>query len=308
MACALTVVCRMNEDYLVRNSDQNDNRVEAWSIKRLPFEPKGWLQQFRRDLQEAVRGLVVAPEQVLHGVYQSEARDLCDAENALFYNVGSGPFARAARRGLRFERAYAPPPHSTEVPGARHYYQYRAAEQVDEFGFWERGRTLAEWESATFATLGALADLATVWHHIHQGHARLDMMRPTDSTSFGIAAILHAPIGKVPRLANLVKGTFDGVVSAFHVHDGSAIAEVSRRLARQMALTPDEIADRLIDHRRSVLGQRNLVRPRTPDSVHWYPGDDLCVAGELRTEPSATTSNWQLTGAIFEVRPRFISS
>jgi hypothetical protein len=128
------------------------------------------------------------------------------------------------------------------------------------------------------------------------------------STPFGITAILHAPVGKAPRLANLVKGTFDGVASAFHVHDGSAIAEVSCRLARQIAMTPDEIADRLMDNRRSILGQRNLVRPRAPDRIHWYPGDDHCVAGELLTTPSATNHNWQLTGAIFDVHPSFIST
>lgn len=62
---------------------------------RLPYQPRGWLRDFRRELGTACRTLVAGPPQILHATYSSEDRSLVDLENALTYNLGTG---RSARR------------------------------------------------------------------------------------------------------------------------------------------------------------------------------------------------------------------
>ena len=278
--------------------------VEAWSTERIQFPPVGWQTRFRERLAAAIDTLDIPPGAVLHAEYASGSRELCDAENVLFYNIGARPFAEAARSGLRFERRFDLPPASTEVPDARHYYRYRAAAPEEEFRNWVRGRILVKWEAGPFHTVREMGDLAHVWRRVHEGRSMLGVEPPAAAAPFGIAATLYTQPGSAPRLAGVVKTIFDGVVSAFHVHDGSALDEVSGRLARKLPLAREEIAARLMDRRQAVLGERVLIRPRQPDSVHWYPGDDLCVGGALITEPDEGTTGWRLSGSIFELLAR----
>jgi len=96
------------KSYTVKYQPQN-NSAEAWSVQRLPFEPKGWQIDFRNDLRIAIHCLQSHPGQILHGIYAGPPSGLCDTENILFYNVGSGHFTSLVTAGLRFERGYSYP-------------------------------------------------------------------------------------------------------------------------------------------------------------------------------------------------------
>jgi hypothetical protein len=91
--------------YLIRMDHERGRYVEAWTTHRLPFEPRGWLVAFRDELRAALAVLQAGAGEIVHAVYTSPDTARCDTENVLFYNVGSGALAGAARHGLRFERA-----------------------------------------------------------------------------------------------------------------------------------------------------------------------------------------------------------
>src|SRR5436190_11598556 len=81
------------------------NRVEAWSVRRLPFEPTGSMPSLRDSLRAAILGLHDDASGSVRAVYASLSTDFCDAENVLLYNVGPSRFARLATRRLTFERS-----------------------------------------------------------------------------------------------------------------------------------------------------------------------------------------------------------
>src|SRR5207237_6008038 len=70
--------------------------VEAWSVRRLPFEPTGALLELRSALRQALSSLTnrAGPGYRLSAVYRSVGTDLVDAENVLLYNVGAACFGR----------------------------------------------------------------------------------------------------------------------------------------------------------------------------------------------------------------------
>lgn len=76
----------MAERYRVRHI--GDRTVVAWSTRRLPFEPAGWLLEFRRTLRAAVTALEAPAGTPLTAIYASADRSPCDVENVLVYNVG----------------------------------------------------------------------------------------------------------------------------------------------------------------------------------------------------------------------------
>ncbi len=67
-----------------------DERVDAWSAVRLPFEPKGWLRDYRSELQSALRSMKATSTSVLYAEYAAPDAAFADLENVLLYNVGSG--------------------------------------------------------------------------------------------------------------------------------------------------------------------------------------------------------------------------
>ena len=101
----------------------------------------------------------------------------------------------------------------------------------------------------------------------------------------------------------MIKGVFDGIISAFHVHDGSQLNEISARLACQLGDEAAQIAEDLTEEKMAFLGNRKLVWLRQR-GVQWGPADDHCVAGELIFEPQSGRHPWTLSGEIYELKEK----
>ena len=74
------------------------HRVEAWSTIRLPFEPNGWLLDYRNELRTALRAMRTTQVSILLAEYATPDDEFADLENVLLYNVGSGAYSHLARR------------------------------------------------------------------------------------------------------------------------------------------------------------------------------------------------------------------
>ncbi|HXH89189.1 MAG TPA: hypothetical protein VNI55_11370 [Gaiellaceae bacterium] len=274
--------------------------MELWSGRRLPFEPSGWLRLLRAELRVAVSQLEDDGESLLHALYASEQRDACDAENILFYNVGSTCFSASTRRGLRFERTCELPKSPRGmVEGATHYHRYWLAPRGGEFISWQTSRTTASWEAPTLPLTGTTKP-ATVWLAVKRGTRVLHHEAREPIGRFGLRLRVGVPSVATARAITLVKPILDGVISAFHTHDGSTETEVVKRLATQTDADEAELTEHLRSSRFGVLGRRRLLHLRG-SSIQWNPADDHCVACELLIQGS---DGWSISGDLFEVVAR----
>ena len=255
----------------------------------------------RVALAEAVRALDAGATGVLHAIYASDSRDLCDAENVLLYNVGPANFAAAAPVGLRFERSYdvpdAPNGHSSDLV---HYHRYWIAPLSGGLANRRRGATVAAWSSARCGALSPEPKPGPVWYAIKK--ADRDMRGEIGSGEFGLTVTARGPAGHAPNAARLVKPLFDGIISAFHAYSGPPIlAELSERIGRALEVEPTEVLALLTDESSGALDSRAVVRLHGLSGVAWNPADERCVAGELRIEADSTATEWELAGELFVV-------
>jgi len=303
------------EEIVQRNLESNlyviapgSRSVEVWSVERLPFEPKGWLSRLRSDICFAVRGIHCGPSHLLHAVYVSPIREVCDVENILFYNVGIGCFARSYNAGLRFERVFSQPPaplRPMDRP-AQHYHHYEAVAKETGFEHWMPTETLVRW-NARIPTryMTTLLNPSHIWYWMKRGSTELVNRPHQVPTQFGLSMTICAPSGSVPNLVALLKPLLDGVVAAFHQHDGTMQAEVAGRLAHVLGVRSIEVVAYLNENTDAVLGRRRLLWPWR-NSIQWNPADDCCVAGELLFN-SSTKDSLGLSGELFEVRETAVS-
>lgn len=261
--------------YEVR-SDGN-RLVEGWAQQRLPFEPKGWMKDFRTSLNVAIRGLVAGPGEALHATYTNPQTDRVDIENALIYNVGIGAFRRSAHTGLSFERSFADPiPH---WPHLTHHYRYEIAPLSQPLGGWPRGQLLAEWTSR-LASLGPDTKPDTVWWATK--HAELSIHADTHQAGwFGLHLEVQGPeTGR--SLADIVKPLADGSIAAFQSHTtGPDVPELADRVARSLGVDSGAVAEALCDETNTALKGHRLLWKRGL-RVQWNPADERCVSAVLR--------------------------
>ena len=273
------------------------DQVEVWSVTRLPFEPQGWLLEMRGCIREAVRSMRCGPQELLEGVYTSQDRSLCDAENVLLYNIGTSYFAGLCGSGLRFNRSFSSPPEPPQdfqgIP--LHHMSYRTVPIDEPFAL--QRRTIAK--CRTELELGTSLGVAEIWLAVRHGEITV-----TSSASaprpFGVSATLKVPGTRIPNAAGLTKSLLDGLLCAFHVHDGSMLEEVTRRIAERLGIAEHDVARHLMEREQAVLGRRRLVTP-WGRSVQWNPADDLCVAAEVLVGRINESERTVLTAELFEV-------
>jgi len=140
--------------------------------------------------------------------------------------------------------------------------------------------------------------MTQVWHAIRTGPA--EVSGPVQvGDAFGLILDVSAPYPA--RLASVLKPLIDGVVAAFHRHDGSDLPELARRVGTPLGVDPVLAGQLLTGDDRSVLGQRRLVWRRAA-SVQWNPGDDHLLAARITAAAgSGPARDWTVEGRI--VRP-----
>ena len=286
--------------YIVRVAD-SEPLVEAWSSRRLPYEPKGWLLHLRAELRTAIAPLQAGTEQVLHAVYGSMDTTPCDAENILIYNVGPGYVAAAGAHGLRLERTTAVPPAPEPLAaGTPHYHRYELVGRDAGFHHWRQEAELAAWTNIVVPPLKDTTRLATIWWQLRTG-ALLHHSQPlTTPSRFGLRLALTVPAGARFRLPSALKPLLDGTIAAFHAHTGDD-AEPLTRVASALGQDAEGTARLLRDDTRAVLGRRCLVW-NWSDGVQWNPADDQCETLEIlvQTHPQPT---WLCSGSLFTPQP-----
>jgi hypothetical protein len=273
--------------------------VEAWSSKRLPYKPKGWLASLRAELRGTLPALYGGPDHVLAAVYGSPDPAPCDVENVLLYNVGAHALRVVAAHGLRLERSYGCPEPPAPLAGTgRHYVRYCCSPRAAGFQAWTEERVLASWSAVPMPALSEATKPAAVWFALAAAEVEATQaLGPQEP--FGLRLKLEVPRTERVAPAKIVKPLVDGTISALHCHDGRALAEISRRLVEEIEAPGEKIAARLMDDRYAVLGSRRLLWPRA-EGVQWNPADDRCVALGLQIDRGDRLC---LSGRLFAVAP-----
>jgi hypothetical protein len=285
--------------YVMGDTDKK-SVAEAWSIQRLPFEPKGWLIELRNDLREAIHNITSQPNQVLHAIYGAAQSDsVCDVENILFYNVGGKQFSPLTTYGIRFERrfSYPEPPQMLESTNLHyHYYTMEAANEA--FSYWQIRRSLAEWENVKVSR--PASQLMNIWYSIKSNSLKTLYIPERIPKQFGLTITIKIPTTDKGNVSSLTKPIIDGVVSAFHAYKGNDVEVLSQRLADKLNKKTDTIADLLLRKDRAIFGERQVVRPHGSDGVKWDPADDLCLAAEIFAQPYSG-KDWLISGKLYEI-------
>lgn len=289
-------------NFVVTGPTAGNESVEAWSTKRLPFEPTGWAKDLRADLRSALKQLARSAGTILEASYVSTDRSMCDVENVLLYNVGSGSFADTTRTGLRFERAFEEPP--TAPPGLRggvlHYHQYRLTGLDSTFHHWKAGTRKAKW-AALLPDVNEMT-ASSVWLCMKRGQAEVTETAAADATALMLKATVRVPRETRTNAARLIKPLFDGILASFHAHDGSEVAKVSARLSEALDTGSGKIEKLLLDRDREVLGMRRLLWPWRK-TVQWNPADDRIVAAELLVTVAEPGLSMQVEGELIVAAP-----
>lgn len=288
--------------YIVQYSPQN-KAVEGWSVKRLPFEPKGWLIDFRNDLRTAIHSLRSHPGQILSAVYATAQSGFCDIENILFYNVGPSHFTSLMNAAVSLERCYShpDPPYPLNSPHL-HYHRYTMKDAHGDFSSWQTGNLAAAWEDIEIAQSSGKIRATNIWYRLRSHPLKTLHMPACPLTQFGLSITVTVPDTITVTLAPLMKPVIDGVVSAFHAYRGAEIERISQWLGTELGRAPHEIADLLQHPGQAVLGERRVVYPYR-NSCKWDPADELCLAAELFLQPR-TGKDWLMSGKLYELQYR----
>jgi hypothetical protein len=149
--------------------------------------------------------------------------------------------------------------------------------------------------------------LAQVWLALSRAEAEVATVARLPDTTFAVRVRVRPPQGVRPVWGGLVKGIFDGVITAFQSHsDTTSLADVAKRISTIISVDTTAIEQYLLDERRAVLGVVPKLASAYRDGVKWDPSDHCCVAGELlAAAPVGRT--WAIKGEVIEVsRPDVI--
>ena len=282
-------------------------RVEVWSDVPPSFQPKGWKADLRDEVAGAVQHMSCSPDQMLDAYYYSRDRIKADAENVLFYNIGTSAFQSAGSSAIRFTRVFADPPVAPGRDPRRVYLKYEIVSLEAPSQIWELlPAPLARWERVPlilpprswWPNSGTPAGL--YWLSMKQAQPQLGEGRWDGF--FALDLTLHGP--NAVNLPDVIKPVVDGLVASFQSHDGPIADAALSKLKRQLGVSaPDDDVLRawLSDSERAVLGaQKDLARPK--GSALWNPRDHDCVLCRLRLAHERA-GGWYLSGVLNGVVP-----
>jgi hypothetical protein len=242
--------------------------VTAWSLRRLAFEPRGEMLEFRRALRAALKALEPVTGTGLVAIYLSPNDEFVDVENVALYNIGAGAYGHLTAAGLYCERLAS--------PDDRHHLRYR----VDLLPSPPASRLLAR---AT-ATVPADAHAPGPWWAQFRPGVEVVDFEGLENGAFTVdVSILGPPAGT--RVAGVVKPMLDGLVSALHRHDGRGRDDLLPRLSHLG--DPEALWTALCAPAAAVLGTRRLVRVHGAN-IAWNPADERCNAFRVRVVPGSS--------------------
>jgi hypothetical protein len=257
----------------------DSGRVEAWSVTRLPYEPRGALLAYRAALRTALRALEPSHEPGVGFVatYGSPDDAFVDVENVCLYNVGTGAYSHLVTGGLACQRANS--------SDGRHHLTYEIAELPSPA---RGGQVLA----TMTASLRRVSHSPGQWWAVLRPEIQQEAHGHTGSFT---ADVVLRGRWTAPAIAGAVKPMLDGVICALHAHDGTHDS-LRERLAELGE--PDLVWAALCDVDRAVLAPpRRLLHPHG-NAVAWNPADDMLTAFRVVSEATNTPA-LSITATVF---------
>jgi hypothetical protein len=106
-----------------------------------------------------------------------------------------------------------------------------------------------------------------------------------------------------------VKPALDGIISAYHSHEGSDGVAESLRLEAAGIGTAERLQEHLLDRRWAALGARRLVKPFGAAGVQWNPADEFCVSAHITLGTGSAIADehparWRLSAELTEAHRR----
>jgi hypothetical protein len=241
-----------------------NNEVNFYSNVRLQFSPKKADQKDLDDLKEAIMNLNCPDGQILVAdLTSSDDGSGYDAENILFYNVGSGPFSKIAKAGIRFKRHLEDPRQGKY----HHRYHFKAISETSL-------KTPLMAFEFSLSKLNSSTKAAEVWWAAAEGVIRANMAVSEPFSAFEMGIDITAPNGSIHNLTGIIKALLDGTISSLHFDqnvDDERIQELVAALKNKDA-NVHQVKPKITDTRNRILGQRdNLIGTK---KLIWNPADD----------------------------------
>ncbi len=288
-------------DYYIKCPDDDFNIVELWSTKRLPFEPKGSLYDMRNSLIEAISQMKIIDDAFMRATYCSAVKELCDLENILLYNIGTGKFNKLCRKGFILERSFKSVPYAVgDLNNYQHYQRYEITSSLQTTLFWNVEKVLASWENILIDKITSDIKPHKYWKAMKENKVTV-FTNEAYRGLFGLEIQITLPKKNRFNLASVVKSMIDGIIAGFHVYKGRNTELVSKRLAEKLSLDKSFITDLLVDKSMAVLGERNLLHP-FQNYVQWNPADDKCVAIKITCQYNDERTKPSISGCLYAAK------
>jgi hypothetical protein len=249
-------------DYFISTTE---SRIQLWLPRRLPLQPTGTQLEARKKLSDAIKDLRALNNFILSACYSSLDSSICDVENVLLYNVGTGAFSRATPFGIKIRRSRFVP---AECPNGETFPHYH------EYTFIQAPQRPQDTNSSTFQFSTASFSSSTKPHDVWWWATAAES---TPHQPILGRFSLHVELGistPIKNVAAVLKPILDGIVAAMH-KDSNPHATAVERLAKRTGWQVEEIFSRLQTPPNPFLGRRTVLRPYQ-DFVKWDPADHLC--------------------------------
>lgn len=280
--------------YYLERSMQN-SLIQLWSKAKLSSEATGWLLDMKRSLQNELRR--VRGKGYLYANFVSNRMEYFEIDNLLFNQVGNAFFSNLAVRGLCYERLYKRPPLVDKVSQYPYYTSYQVIKKNQKL-FWRKEKVLARWSYTKLPDLRNIS-IHAIWAVMKQANIRL--MKPMFFNKYGLNLQIMGPTDYKINLTTIAKPLTEGVVAAFHHHNGAEIDATTTYLREKLNLPTQILREMLIDRTTSILGEKTLVMPYHK-TIKWYPDLQLIALVNITYKPDETINDFYFKGELFGVK------
>jgi hypothetical protein len=241
---------------------------EIHSDIRLPFEPKGEALALREEIRRNVRSFRPCEYNHLSASLISNEKSFFDAENVLFYNVGSAAFSHLQLDEISFSLESDP-----MCSNNKYTYHYeltsKVAAEVTQ-------NTIIEF---CFDINELLSDMKPLdyWLAFTQGDIITSQL--IDPQEFGLSIVFDIP-KKHRNITSLIKPLIDGLIASFH-YQSSVDQRVLDYISKKTHISEYDVMSKLRHKEHSFLGERKLISSYR-EGIKWNPADEKCTRVNLK--------------------------